>query len=89
MHTVVFYVAVLWMTVLLAASTLLVIRARSILSRILALDMLVLILVALLALLSDLLGVPYFLDAGLVLALLSFTATVAATRYHREGKVFS
>jgi multicomponent Na+:H+ antiporter subunit F len=88
-HTTVFYVAALWMAVLLGASALLVIRAPSILSRILALDMLILILIALLVLFSDAERVPYFLDAALVLALLSVVATLAATRYHAEGKPFS
>lgn len=89
MHTIVFYVAALWMTGLLGASIVLVIRARSVLSRILALDMLILILVALLALFSDAQGVSYYLDAALVLALLSFIAMLAAVRYHAEGKLFS
>jgi len=89
MHTVVFYAAVLWMTVLLAAGIVLVIRAPSMPSRILTLDMLVLILVALLVLLSDTLRVAYFLDAALVLALLSFATTIAAARYQSEGDPFS
>lgn len=85
MHSVVFYPAALWLTILLATSIVLVIRARSIPSRILSLDMAVLIAVALLVLLSDVERVPYFLDAALVLALVSFTATVAAARYHEHG----
>jgi multicomponent Na+:H+ antiporter subunit F len=90
MHTVVFYVAALWMTVLLAASIVLVIRARSIPSRILALDMAILIVIALFVLLSDVERVPYFLDAALVLALVSYTATIAAARYHEEeGDLFT
>lgn len=90
MHDAVFTVAALWMTVLLAASIVLVIRARSLPSRILALDMAVLILVALLVLLSDVERAPYFLDAALVLALLSFVATIAAARYHEaEGDLFT
>lgn len=90
MHTAVFTVAALWMTTLLATSIILVIRARSIPSRILALDMAILILVALLVLLSDVERVAYFLDAALVLALLSFVATIAAARYHEsEGDLFS
>ncbi|HLF67701.1 MAG TPA: monovalent cation/H+ antiporter complex subunit F [Gaiellaceae bacterium] len=90
MHTIVFTAASVWMTVLLAISIVLVIRARSIPSRILSLDMAVLISVALLVLVSDVDRVPYFLDAALVLALLSFSATLAAARYHEEeGDLFS
>lgn len=89
MHEVVFYVAALWMTGLLAVTALLVIRARTSLARILALDMAILILVALLVLFSSSLGVSYFLDAALMLALLSVIATIAAARYHSEGKLFS
>jgi multicomponent Na+:H+ antiporter subunit F len=89
MHTIVFYVAAVWMSGLLAVSIVLLIRARSMLSRILTLDMLILILVALLGLFSDSEGVSYLLDAALVLALLSFVATLAAVRFHADGKLFS
>jgi len=66
-----------------------VIRARSSLTRILALDMTILILIALLVLFSDSNRVSYYLDAALMLALLSVIATIAAARYHSEGKLFS
>ncbi len=89
MHEAVFYLAALWMTALLVVTVVLVIRARSSLSRILALDMVILILVALLVLFSDANGVSYYLDAALVLALLSVIATIAAARYHSEGRLFS
>lgn len=89
MHEAVFYVAALWMTGLLVVSVGLVIRARSSLSRILALDMLILILIALLVLLSDTNRVSYYLDAAVVLALLSVVATIGAARYHCEGRLFS
>ena len=89
MHEAVFYAAALWMTGLLVVSVGLVIRARSSLSRVLALDMLILILIALLVLLSDANRVSYYLDAALVLALLSVVATIGAVRYHGEGKLFS
>ncbi|HVM17829.1 MAG TPA: monovalent cation/H+ antiporter complex subunit F [Gaiellaceae bacterium] len=89
MHEAVFYGAALWMTGLLVVSVVLVIRARTSLARILALDMTILILVALLVLFSDARRVPYFLDAALMLALLSVIATIAAARYHSEGRLFS
>ena len=89
MHTTVFYAAAVWMTVLLAVAVVLCLRARTALSRVLALDMLTLILVALLVLLAETKRVPYFLDAALALALFSFAATIAATRYLAERRLFS
>lgn len=89
MHPVVFHIAIVWMTVLLGWCVVLVIRAGVPLGRILALDMVGLILVALLALAADDTGTPYLLDVALALALLSFIATLAAVRYHERGRLFS
>ena len=75
------------MTMLLAASLIKVITARSPASRILALDMLILIIVALLVLYADARGVPHLMDAALALALISFLATLAAARYYGKGRV--
>jgi multisubunit Na+/H+ antiporter MnhF subunit len=50
LHEIVFYVAFVWMTVLLVVGVTAVIRLRSTAGRILALDMLTLILIALLVL---------------------------------------
>ena len=47
-----------------------------------------LLLVAFLVLYSDSRQVSYYMDAALVLALLSFAATIAAARYHSEGRIF-
>jgi multisubunit Na+/H+ antiporter MnhF subunit len=80
-HELVFHAGLLWMTVLLAASVVLVVRARSTFTRILAVDMVILILAGLLALLSTDQGVSYYLDAALVLALTSGVSTIAAARY--------
>ncbi len=88
MHELVFYAAALWLTVLVLACAVLVLRARSTASRILALDTLVLLLVGLLVLWSDAEGVSFFLDAALVLSLLAFAATLAAARFHAEGRIF-
>ncbi len=88
MHQLVFYVAALWLSGLVIACAVLVLRARTTASRILALDTLVLLLVALLVLWSDSEAVPYFLDAALVLSMLAFVATVAAARFHGEGRIF-
>ena len=76
------------MTGLLGIAVVLVIRARSALRRILALDVLTLILIALLILYADASQTAYYLDAALALALLSFIATLAAVRYHSDGRLF-
>ncbi|HKH10140.1 MAG TPA: monovalent cation/H+ antiporter complex subunit F [Rubrobacter sp.] len=88
MHEVVFYLAFAWMTVLLVVGVAAVIRLRSTASRILALDMTTLILVALLILYADANRSPYYLDAALILSLLAFLATLALTRYHGERRIF-
>ncbi len=88
MHEIVFYLAVAWMTGLLAVSVAAVIRVRSTAGRILALDMLTLILVALLVLYADANRSPYYLDAALILALLAFIGTQVAARYHGQRKTF-
>jgi multisubunit Na+/H+ antiporter MnhF subunit len=88
LHEIVFYVAVAWMTGLLAVGVTAVIRVRSTAGRILALDMLTLILVALLVLYADANRSPYYLDAALILALLAFIGTQVAARYHAARKIF-
>jgi multicomponent Na+:H+ antiporter subunit F len=88
MHTAVFYVAMVWMVGLLGIAGALVIRARSAMARILALDVLTLILTALLILYADATATSSYLDAALALALLSFIATLAAVRYHTYGRLF-
>lgn len=88
LHEVVFYLAFAWMTVLLVVGVAAVIRLRSTASRILALDMTTLILVALLILYADANRSPYYLDAALILSLLAFLATLALARYHGERRIF-
>lgn len=88
MHESVFYIAMLWMAGLLSLGIVIVIRAGTALTRVLALDMVTLLLVALLILYSGARGVPYYMDAALVLSLLSFASTIAAARYHSEGRIF-
>lgn len=88
MHEIVFYFATAWMTVLLVVSVAAVIRVRSTAGRILALDMLTLVLVALLVLYSVANRSPYYMDAALILSLLAFIATLTTARYHGERKIF-
>ena len=77
-----------WVTLLLVAGAVLLLRARDTLHRILALDVLVALLIALLIILSYLRDVSYYIDAALSLALLSFTATLVAARYVTRGGPF-
>ncbi len=88
MHEIVFYLAFAWMTVLLVTSAAAVIRLRSTASRILALDTITLILVALLVLYAGANRSPYYMDSALVLSLLGFVATLALARYHGERRIF-
>jgi multicomponent Na+:H+ antiporter subunit F len=88
MHESVFYFAAIWMALLLCAGVVEMLRAPSMLARVLALDMVTLILVAFLILLADSRREPYYLDAAVALALLSFAGTLAAARYHARGQIF-
>ncbi len=88
MHETVFYIAAAWMAVLLSTAVVIMVQSRSAMVRVLALDTVTLLLIALLVLYSDSRGVSYYLDAALVLAMLSFVSTIAASRYHSDGKIF-
>lgn len=88
MHLSVFYIAVIWLGLLIAASLVYMIRTDSITTRILVLDTVGLMVAALLALSSRASGNHFYLDSALLLGLLSFAATVAAARYHYQGKLF-
>lgn len=88
MHQIVFYLAFVWMTVLLVTSAAAVIRLRSTAGRILALDTLTLILVALLVPYAAANRSSYYMDAALVLSLVGFMSTLALARYHGERRIF-
>ncbi len=88
MHETVYYIAMVWMTGLLCICIGLVVWARSALVRVLAIDTLVLVLIALLVLYSATTGKGYYIDAAIMLALLSFITSVAAARYHSEHRIF-
>jgi multicomponent Na+:H+ antiporter subunit F len=81
MQSAIFYGAIAWMALLLGLCVLQVARAPTTAQRILALDLLTLVLIGLLALVAGEDGRSYALDAALALALLSFLATMAAARY--------
>lgn len=89
MSDLVFYVGVVWVAVLLGIVVISLARARSNGQRILALDLLSLVLVGLLALAAGEDQRSYALDAGLALALLGFVATLAACRYYENRRPYS
>jgi multicomponent Na+:H+ antiporter subunit F len=88
MPGVVFEIAAGWATLLLVFGGLALLRARSTLQRVLVLDVLVIIVIALLTTLSYVRGVSYYIDAALGLALLSLASTLVACRYVERGGPF-
>lgn len=88
MHEIVYYMAMIWMTGLLCVCIGLVIRTRSTVVRILGFDAMTLVLISLLILYSTTTGTSYYLDAALLLALISCISTVVAARYYGERTVF-
>ena len=88
MHEITYYLAMIWMTGLMLICIGMVIRTRSAMVRILAFDALTLVLVALLILYSITTESSFYLDAALMLALVSFISTIVAARYYSERKVF-
>lgn len=88
MHDVVFNIAVIWLVVLASLCVVMIARARSGLVRVLALDTLTLVLIAVLVIYSVTTGTAYYIDGAVVLALISFVSIVAAVRYHGERRLF-
>jgi multicomponent Na+:H+ antiporter subunit F len=88
MHPIVLAAATLWIAGLLAVVLVRVITTPSTLTRILALDTLSMLLIALLAVYARATSSSYALDAALVLAALSFVGTVAAARFYGTGALF-
>lgn len=78
-------VALAWATLLVLGGGVVLLRSHDTLHRVLALDVLVSIVVALLTILSYLRDVSYYLDAALALALLSFVATLVAVGHLTRG----
>lgn len=88
MSDIVFYIAMIWLVVLFSVCVVMIARAKSGLVRVLSLDTLSLVLVAVLIVYSSTTGTSYYLDAALVLALISFVSVIAAARYHAERRLF-
>jgi multicomponent Na+:H+ antiporter subunit F len=84
----VFNIAVVWLVALAVVCVLMIVRARSGLVRVLALDTLTLVIVALLIVYSVTTGTAYYIDVAVVLALISFVSVIAAVRYHAERRLF-
>jgi multicomponent Na+:H+ antiporter subunit F len=80
MHEAVFFIALVWLAVLLVGGVVAVARAATTTGRILALDLMALLLIAILALVAGRENRAAFLDPALALALLSFVATLVASR---------
>ena len=81
-------IALGWVTLLLVGGGVLLLRAQDALHRILALDILGAIVIALLTILSYQRDVSYYIDAALAIALLSLTATLVAARHVVRGGPF-
>ncbi len=88
MHPIVLNIAFIWIALLTGACIAQVIRASTLLNRLLALDTLSMILVGFLTLYAIRERSPYYMDAALLLSLISFAATLAAARYYGERKLF-
>ncbi len=88
MPALVLDVAVGWATLLLVLGGVALLRASGTLQRVLVLDVLVIVLIALLTALSYRRDVSYYIDAALGLALLSLASTLVAARYVVRGGAF-
>lgn len=89
MSDIVFYAAIAWLAVLLGVTVVRLAAARTTGQRILALDLLTLVLIGLLALAAGQDQRSHALDAALALALLSFVATLAACKYYENRRPFT
>lgn len=81
MHEWILMGTVIWLSLLLVALSVYAVRPRSALDRLLALDTLTLVVIALFAAVAAYRRSAGYLDAAVVLALLSFVQTVAVARY--------
>lgn len=83
-----FYGGIIWVAILLGIVVVKVALGRTTGEKILALDLLTLVLIGLLALVAGEDQRAYALDAALALALLSFVATLGASRYYENRRPF-
>lgn len=87
-HDIVFHAGSIWLTLLAASCIAMIVRERTVLTRILLLDLLTSVIIGLLLLSAATQGVPYLLDVALGLAVLSFLGSLAAARFHGRGSLF-
>lgn len=88
MSDIVFNIAMIWMVILFGICVVMVARSKSGFARVLSLDALTLVLVALLIVYSITTHTSYYLDAAMVLALISPISVIASVRYHGERRLF-
>lgn len=88
MSDLIFYIAMIWMVALFCVCVVMVARAKSGFVRVLSLDCMTLVLVALLVVYSGTTHTSYYLDAALVLGFISFISVIASSRYHGERRLF-
>lgn len=88
MHDLVFHLCAAWLIALVVICVVRAATTASLATRVLLVDLLTLILAGVLLLNSVDREVVHFADAALILVLLSFAATLAASRFLRRGKVF-
>lgn len=88
MHTLMFYLAIVWLLALLAVAIVRVVREDDALHRVLSVDTSTLIIVALLLVRTLHEGTSWYLDPALVVALLSFVETVVVARFLHRGGLF-
>lgn len=86
MHTWIFYSVVLWQIVLIAILAMYALRTQTIVTRILALDMLATVFVAALGVIAMQREQVGYLDVALVLAMLGFAQTVGIVRFIEKNR---
>lgn len=88
MHSIVFYIATLWVVILIGLGVVLTLRADSVMRRILALEFVTTLLIALFAIFAGGRNSSNYLDAALMLALLAFVGTLAAARFASDRRIY-
>lgn len=87
MHSIMLTTAFVWLALLFAVLLVLIARSKSSLRRILAFDVLSLVIIGMLAIIAYGQDSVFYLDAALALALLAFISTIAAVSYRRHGRI--